>query len=269
MENKKYILGLDVSTSCIGVTIFEDLGDCGELVVLNHLEPKVKTDTYIEKLIAKAELCINKLYENYKDFNIVRIIIEKPLKNSKNQKTALMLEMFNEYFSHHLGLKFGLEVEFITVHNARKYGLPELLGDNGRMWSDFPKKVANMTKGKWSKFLIMYLVSQRYKNVVWLLNNNLKISKKNFDRADAIVAVLGYMVLQGHWEKMGNHDYWQNIDVTKERCVEIIEKNVAYEKFCKEHVDGKKEYKPKEKKKIKQRYLKEHFKIKEFINVEY
>jgi hypothetical protein len=42
MEDKKYLLALDVSTSCIGIALFEDLGTKGKLTLLNHVAPKVK-----------------------------------------------------------------------------------------------------------------------------------------------------------------------------------------------------------------------------------
>ena len=270
MEDKKYVLGLDVSTSCIGIGLFEDLGDEGKLILLNHLEPKVKEETSLERIKSKADLCIQKITEDYKDFNITRIIVEQPLLNSKNQKTALTLALFNEYLTYHLGKAFELEVDFITVHNARKFGLPELVGQNGRMWSDFPKEVAGLSKSNWSKFLIMYLVSQRYKDVVWLLNNNLKINKKNFDRADAIVVVLGFMLMNNIWSRMSVKEYWGEVDFSKEKCQEIIEKNVAYEKFCKEHIDAMKdELDKKQRLQVKRKYLNEVFKIREYINVEY
>lgn len=269
MEEKEYILGLDVSTSCIGICLYENLGDEGKLIMLNHLEPKVKENTRLDRIKSKADLSINKIIETYGDFNIKRIIVEKPLMNSLNQKTALTLALFNEYLTYYLGEQFELEIDFITVHNSRKYALPELLGGDSRMWSDFPKEVAGLKKSKWSKFLIMYLVSQRYPDVVWLMNNNLKVCKKNFDRADSIVATLGFMVKEGHWKKMGGHEYWGNIDVSYNTCVKIIEKNVAYEKFAKEHIDNKKELIKKERKKVKMKYLNEIFDIKSFINVEF
>jgi RNase H-fold protein (predicted Holliday junction resolvase) len=39
---KKYILGLDVSTKTIGIALYEDLGDKGALTVLTHVTPKIK-----------------------------------------------------------------------------------------------------------------------------------------------------------------------------------------------------------------------------------
>lgn len=142
MEDKQYILSLDVSTSSVGICLFEDEGTTGKLILLTHFEPKVKKDTQLGKLKAKADLCVQKLTDDFSMYNISRIVVEKPLLNSVNQKTAAILAMFNEYLSNELSKLFELEIDFITVHNARKYGLPELLGKNGRMMSDFPKQVA-------------------------------------------------------------------------------------------------------------------------------
>jgi len=273
MKNKKYILGLDISTSTIGICLFEDLGEEGRLVVLTHFEPKISPSppTQLEKLIEKADLCLDKIKHDYHydNYNITKIIVEKPLFNSINQKTAKILEIFNEYLTSKLGQFYGLEVDFVTVHNARKYGLPELVGKSGKLMSDFPKTVAGLKKSNWSKFLIMYLISQRYKDIVWLLNNNLKVNKKNFDRADSIVTVLGYMIKNMHWDKMKPIDYWKGCNLSYDRCVEIIEKNVAYEKFTKEHIDSNKKYSSTDKKKVKRKYLDEVFKIKNYLNVEY
>jgi len=52
------ILGLDVSTKTIGVSIFEDLGGYGKLQLLTHITPKVKPlpKEKIELLIKKANI---------------------------------------------------------------------------------------------------------------------------------------------------------------------------------------------------------------------
>lgn len=273
MEQKKYILGLDVSTSTIGISLFEDLGKEGRLVVLTHFEPTITPNppTQLEKLIEKAELCLDKIKEDFhfEKYNITKIIVEEPLYNSINQKTAKILEIFNEYFTYKLGKFYNLKIDFITVHNARKFGLSELIGKNGKLMSEFPNSIAGLKKTAWNKFLIMYLISQRYKSITWLLNNNLKINKKNFDRADAIVTALGYMIKEGFWTNMESLDFWKDCDLSHERCIEVIEKNIAYERFSKEHIDKNKEYTPEEKKKVKRKYLDDVFKIKNYINVEY
>ena len=146
MEDKKYILSFDVSTSSIGICLFEDLGDYGKLLLLTHFEPKVKENTQIERLNAKADLCVEEMIEDFSTYNIQRIIVEKPLLNSNSQKTAQVLAMFNEYLTVKISAAFNIPVDFITVHDARKYALPELLGENGKMMSDFPKTVAGSKK---------------------------------------------------------------------------------------------------------------------------
>ena len=269
MKQKKYKLGFDISTSSIGVCLFENLGGEGKLIELTHFEPKDKENTKLESLITKANACVEKMVDNYSYLNIERVIVEAPLFNSINQKTALTLALFNEYLTTKISEAFKIEIDFITIHDSRKYGLPELLGKNGKMMSDFPKEIAGLSKSSWSKYLIMYLISQRYKNVSWLMNNALKINIKNFDRADSIVVALGFMIKSGEWSIMGDINYWKDADLSYDRCVEIIEKNVAYEKFCKLYIDKNKTLDSTEKKRVKIKYLKEDFKIKDYINVTY
>lgn len=269
MKDKKYILSLDVSTSSIGISLFEDLGEEGKLILLTHFEPKTKVDTQLERLKDKADLCVDKIKEDFKDYNIVKVVVEKPLLNSKNQKTAQVLAMFNEYLTNQIGKTLGLEIDFISVHQARVNALPELLGSNGKYMSDFPKEISGFKKSKWSKFLIMYLISQRFPKITWLLNRNLMVNKKNFDRADSIVAGLGFMIKQGTWKKMGDINYWEGVDLGYDRCVEIIEKNIAYEILSKELNKRKnnKEITNENVKKLKRNYLDKDFKIKDYLNV--
>jgi RNase H-fold protein (predicted Holliday junction resolvase) len=37
-----YIIGMDVSTKTIGVSLFEDKGESGKLLELTHVTPKIK-----------------------------------------------------------------------------------------------------------------------------------------------------------------------------------------------------------------------------------
>lgn len=269
MENQKYILGLDISTSTIGICLFEDLGTQGKLIKLTHLEPKINPipPTQLERLKDKADMCIEKIIEMFKDYYITRIVVEEPLFNSINQKIALTLEMFNEYITSKLGLHFGLKVSYITVHQSRKFGLPELLSKKGSLMSDFPSKIAGLPKTKWQKFLIMYLVSQRFKGIKWILNSKLQICKKNFDRADSIVTTLGYMLKENLWTDMKSKDFWKSCDLSYDTCIKIIGKNIAYEKFCKDHVDKDKKLSKIEKNKAKTKYLNEVFEIHNYLNV--
>ena len=55
-KEPNFILALDVSTSTIGIALFEDLGDSGELKLLHHVSPKVnqnqktKWKSFLKKL---------------------------------------------------------------------------------------------------------------------------------------------------------------------------------------------------------------------------
>lgn len=268
MENqKKFILSLDVSTSTVGCTLFLDEGDKGVLAELTHFELKSKVETRLEKYIAKADYAVLALHDKFSEYNIHKIIVEEPLLNSMNQKTANTLDLFNEYFCNKLEKEFNIPVEFISVNDSRKYALPELIGKNGRMYSDLPKLICNQKKSAWSKLLIMYLVSQRYKNIKWLLNNALKIDKNNFDRADSVVVGIGYMVKHGYWEKMGKFQHWGGMDISTEKCVEFITENINYENYCKTNIDKNKSLTPKEKRNQKLLCLRDNFNIGSFVNL--
>ena len=53
-----WILGLDVSTKTIGIAIFEDEGDKGNLQLLTHVTPivKPKPNNNIELLMKKPQI---------------------------------------------------------------------------------------------------------------------------------------------------------------------------------------------------------------------
>ena len=57
-KEPEFILALDVSTSTIGIALFEDLGDKGKLKLLHHVSPKVKPqpENKMEELFKKVEI---------------------------------------------------------------------------------------------------------------------------------------------------------------------------------------------------------------------
>ena len=91
------ILGLDVSTKTIGISLFEDNGESGKLQMLTHITPKVKPKPKdnIELLIKKAQIFQNEFLEKYSDIDISRVIIEEPLVRSNNVNTVATLLRFN------------------------------------------------------------------------------------------------------------------------------------------------------------------------------
>ena len=55
-KEPEFLLALDVSTSTIGIALFEDMGDHGELKLLHHVSPKVKPQpsSKMEELFRKV-----------------------------------------------------------------------------------------------------------------------------------------------------------------------------------------------------------------------
>lgn len=137
---KKYILGLDVSTSTIGISLFEDLGEKGELQILTHLSPKIssKITNSIEKLCLKSKLFeeyilnfINNLKETnlQKGFSTVisKVIIEEPLLGSNNIATVGTLIRFNGFITKYIYDELKIIPDYISSYDARSFAFPELV----------------------------------------------------------------------------------------------------------------------------------------------
>ncbi|MEY3404282.1 MAG: hypothetical protein RLZZ86_3904, partial [Cyanobacteriota bacterium] len=93
MENNNLILGLDVSTSTVGISLF---ASDGRLLELNHISPIVKDETLSKEdiLLEKCNLVVNFLVENYPLNDIVEIVLETPLISSQQTDTAALLNYF-------------------------------------------------------------------------------------------------------------------------------------------------------------------------------
>lgn len=249
----KYILGLDVSTATVGISLFEENG---KLLELNHISPIVKDDQFSREdiLWEKASLIVEFLSQNYKAENVIEIIIEAPLISSKQFDTAALLNFFGGMVYGMLRTHYKCKINYITVDEARRYGLPELVGGKkNTLFGVFNEILDRKFVNEYKKMIVLSLVAQRYPSIIWLFNNNLMVDKKNFDRADSIVAVLGYKQKNKIWE-VNEQDIVQT--------VEFIKRNVLYEKYCKT-LSGTKT----EKNQKKYQYLKQTFEIENFLNV--
>lgn len=259
-NEKKYILGLDVSTSTVGICLFEDLNDRGELVELTHCSlKKPKADFSSEAILAvKAKEVCDFIFQKYENKNITEIYIEEPLQNSKQPNTAAMLNLFGGMVYAHLNNMFNIFPEYIHIDKARRYGLPELVGEKNTLWKPFPKEISGVKINNFRKLIILSLIAKRFKNVKWLLNNNFVIDKKNYDRADSIVVVLGAKALKKQWK---------NTPVEIFSTLDFIQKNINYETFIKEKITTNKTLLIEEKKQLKVDYLNDIFEINKFLNV--
>ena len=128
-KEPEFLLSLDVSTSTIGIALFEDKNGKGEIKLLHHVSPKVKPKpkNKMEELFKKVEIFENEFLINYKDFGITKVIIEEPLLQSNNVYTIATLLRFNGMISKSVYNTLGIVPEFISSYDARKYAFPELM----------------------------------------------------------------------------------------------------------------------------------------------
>jgi len=217
-KKQEYVLGLDVSTKTIGIALYEDLGDKGNLTVLTHVTPKIKPipPTKTQELFEKCKIFEEQCLDKYKDLNITRVIIEEPLLRSNNVNTVGTLLKFNGMISMAVYQKLGVVPDFISVFDARKFGFPELMAirTHNKKGERYPekqiqKKIDDDKKTlfgalDWKidkKKVIWELVNDLHPQVTWTYNRNMVLAKENFDMADGATAVLGYMNKIGNWDR--------------------------------------------------------------------
>jgi hypothetical protein len=198
-KNKPKILGLDISTKTIGFALFDMTGS--KLLELTHFSPKIKPqpEDKLEELMKKAD-AFKKHLEGYKDLGIVKVIIEEPLLNSNNVYTVQTLLRYNTMICKLVYDIFGIVPSFISTYNARKFAFPDLVGanDKGRnvLFGGYPKDIDK-------KQVIWDHVNDVCPDIQWLYGKTGALKKENFDMADAVTCVIGY-VNMNKLEKLGN-----------------------------------------------------------------
>ena len=198
-KNKPKILGLDISTKTIGWALFDMTGS--KLLELTHFSPKIKPqpEDKLEELMKKAD-AFKKHLENYKDIGIVKVIIEEPLLNSNNVYTVQTLLRYNTMICKLIYDTFEIVPSFISTYNARKFAFPDLVGVNekGRnvLFGGYPKDIDK-------KQVIWDHVNDVCPDIQWLYGKTGALKKENFDMADAVTCVIGY-VNMNKLEKSGN-----------------------------------------------------------------
>lgn len=212
-KEPEFILALDVSTSTIGIALFEDLGTSGEIKLLHHVSPKVKPkpENKMEELFKKVEIFEREFLSNYADFGISRVVIEEPLLQSNNVYTIATLLRFNGMISKSVFDTIGIVPEFISSYDARKYAFPELMElrkfkkDGTPLPEKQIAKASPVLFGGYShdvdkKYVLWEKVCELEPQVTWFYDKNNKLKKETFDTSDAYVAGRGYMMKMGYWK---------------------------------------------------------------------
>ena len=166
-KKKIMILALDVSTSCIGYSLFSE--DGSELMELNY----VKFGKGLS-LFEKLDEFIKKI-EFLKDSDIQHIAIEEALKKFAGKyssaDTIALLNRFNGMVSGAVYRMFEIEPIYYNVNTARKTAFPEYKA----------KKKSNENKHQ-----IWTLVRDRELHIVWRYGpRSRKLVDENFDMTDA------------------------------------------------------------------------------------
>jgi hypothetical protein len=200
------VLGLDVSTKTIGIALFDDLGDKGELKLLHHVTPKVKpkVDDKLHELFLKANIFRDEFLMKYKDVGITKVVIEEPLLRSNNVHTVATLLRYNGMISKACFEVLGIVPEFISSYDARAYAFPELLAKRKYnkkgeyfteaqiakkkpvLFGDYPYDVDK-------KQVIWDKVADLEPQINWLYTKNKTLKKENFDMTDAYSCVIAQM----------------------------------------------------------------------------
>ena len=212
MESR-VILGLDVSTACIGISIIEDEGN-GELpkiIAITHKAPKIPKDIKgMEGLFLKKEIFRDGFLKNIQEYTnkkITDVVIEEPLLSSNNVNTVGILLRFNTLIAEAVYETLSIVPNFISSYDARMYSFPELvaLRKYNKKGNEYPiKHVRDAIKknnivlfGAYpfdvdKKTVVMNMVNSYY-DIPWEYNKNGEIRKENYDSCDALVCSLAYV----------------------------------------------------------------------------
>jgi len=209
-KEAKHLLSLDVSTSTIGIALFDI--DTRKLKLLHHVSPSIKPKpvSKMEELFKKVEIFEQKFLFEHSNVNITKVIIEEPLLQSNNVYTIATLLRFNGMIAKSVYDTLGVVPEFISSYDSRKYAFPELMAkrkikkdgtelnekqiskNEPVLFGDYPFNVDK-------KQVIWDKVSDLEPQVIWLFDKHNKLKKENYDMSDSYAAGVGFMKKNKLW----------------------------------------------------------------------
>lgn len=224
MENNdniypRIILGLDISTACIGVCVVKDNGngDKPEILYIGHKTPKIPGKIKgIEALFLRKQIFEESFVSDIaNNFKITDVVIEEPLLSSNNINTVATLLRFNGMIAETIYRVIGVVPNFISSYDARLYSFPELVSIRkyNKKGEEYPlkhiKKAISDNKavlfGSYpfdvdKKNVMMNMVNQLYNNgeIQWIYNKKGELKKENFDACDSLICALAYININHH-----------------------------------------------------------------------
>ena len=215
-EEKIYpslILGLDISTSCIGVSIVLDEQDKEpEIIKITHIVPKIPSKIKgIEALILRKDIFERDFLTTIKDMGITECIIESPITHTSansNAQTVAQLLQFNGLLSESVYRVLGIVPHYITSLDARQQSFPELLSIRKFNKKGVIYPISHIKKalkdnhpvvfGAYpfdcdKKRVMMNLVCEKYPDINWVYDTKGELKKENYDACDSLVCALAYV----------------------------------------------------------------------------
>lgn len=213
-KKNRIILGLDISTSTIGVAVVLDDGsDLGKIIELTHIAPKIKNVKGIESLFLKKKAFQEEFIDKWKDCGITDVVIEEPLLRSNNVSTCAQLLRFNSMIADAVYTSLNIVPKFISSYHARLFAFPELYNirkfkKNGEQY-DLKKILNDLNHNKFALFgsyqwdidkkqVLQGKVSSLFPEIQWLYNKKGELKQENYDSVDAYVCVLGMLNMERH-----------------------------------------------------------------------
>lgn len=208
----RVILGIDVSTTCLGISIVTYDGTEPKLLYISHIKPKVNAKKIkgTEALFAKSRIFkeqFSKLCDSLGITNLITdIVIEEPLPNSQNVNTVNTLLKFNGMISESVYELTGVVPQYISSYEARKFAFPDLMAirkynKKGEEYS-FEKIKKAISKDELvlfgnypfdcaKKLILWNKISDMYKDIQWIYDKKGELRVENFDASDSLVCILG------------------------------------------------------------------------------
>ena len=214
----RYILGLDISTACIGVCVVKDNGnDRPEILHLSHKTPKIPRKIKgIEALFLRKQIFEDEFVKEIaSSYTITDVVIEEPLLSSNNVNTVATLLRFNGMISESIYRIIGIVPNFISSYDARLYSFPELvsLRKYNKKGNEYPlKHIKKALKdnslvlfGAYpfdidKKHVMMNMVNEMYPEIskYWIYDKEGELRKENYDACDSLVCALAYVNINHH-----------------------------------------------------------------------
>lgn len=211
--NKSIILGLDISTACIGISIVHDDGINKPIVEeITHIVPKIqKKKKGIEALILRKEIFENDFLTKIKDKGITECVIESPLyyaTGNSNAQTVSQLLQFNGLLSEAVYRVLGIIPHYVSSYDARMQSFPQLLSIRKFNKKGEEYNLTHIKKAIKDNHLILFgaypfdcdkksimmdMVNEQYPDIKWIIDSKGKIKKENYDACDSLVCVLAYI----------------------------------------------------------------------------